>query len=61
MSPWGSDVYLAVDREVPGATTDRLSGTFLTKVFEGPYRHVGRWVKEMGDYVRASGHTVEKM
>jgi hypothetical protein len=61
VSPWGSDIYLAVDREVPGVTMDRLSGTFLTKVFEGPYRHVGRWVKEMEDYVRAKGHTVEKM
>jgi hypothetical protein len=61
VSPWGSDVYVAIDREVPGATMDRLTGTFLTKVFEGPYRDVRRWVSEMGEYVASEGHTVEKI
>ncbi len=61
VSPWGSDIYVAVDREVPGMTMDRLSGTFLTKVFEGPYRHMGRWMKEMEAYVEGKGHTVAKM
>jgi len=35
-SLWGSDVYIAVSKEVPGSETARISGTFLTKVFEGP-------------------------
>ena len=48
VSPWGSDVYVAVDRDVPNAKIERLSGTFLTKVFEGPYRNVGKWMEQMG-------------
>lgn len=60
VSPWGSDVYVAVDREVPGTTTVRLSGRFVTKLFEGPYRDLGRWTTEMYRHVEATGHRVEK-
>ena len=51
-SPWGSDLYLTVDRDVPGAKMDTLSGTYITKVFEGPYSHAGKWEKQ----VRAIAH-----
>ena len=56
VSLWGADIYLAVDREIPGARITTLSGTFLTKVFEGPYRHAGKWAREMEAYVTGKGH-----
>ncbi len=61
VSPWGSDVYVAVDREVPGVHIERLSGAFLTKVFEGPFRDARTWMRTMEDYVHAQGEEVEKM
>jgi hypothetical protein len=61
LSPWGSDVYLAVDRAVPGVPATELSGTFLTKVFEGPFRDAGKWVQEMKDYVADQGEELEKI
>ncbi len=61
VSPWGSDIYMAVDREVPGQEIVKLSGTFLTKVFEGPYRHVSKWVHAMEDYADRKGHRIEKI
>ena len=61
VSPWGSDLYVAVDREVPEAETARLDGTFLTKVFEGPFRDVGRWVGEMKEHVAGQGHQTRKV
>lgn len=60
VSPWGSDLYVAVDHAVPGTETVTMSGTFLTKVFEGPFRDVGRWVKAMDAYVRAKGHSTQR-
>lgn len=60
-SLWGSDIYIAVKNEVPEAEMERISGTFLTKVFEGPYRDAGKWVKDMEAYVRSKGKDVEKM
>lgn len=61
VSPWGSDVYLATDRDVPGVAMEHLSGTFLSKVFEGPYRDVGKWIAAMEAYVAGEGKTIEKL
>jgi hypothetical protein len=61
VSPWGSDIYVAVEGEVPGATIDKLSGRFLTKVFEGPYRHVGKWTRKMTEYAESQGELVSKI
>ncbi len=60
-SLWGSDVYIAVSGEIPGAKMEKISGTFLTKVFEGPYKSVGKWTKEMENYVRTKGKELKKM
>jgi len=38
-----------------------ISGTFLTKVFEGPYQNVGKWVEEMKGYVKGKGKNLKKM
>ena len=60
-SLWGRDLYIAVSKEVPEAENVRISGTFLTKVFEGPYKNIGKWVKEMKAYVKAKGREIKKM
>lgn len=60
-SLWGADVYLEVTREVPGATMATLSGTFLTKVFEGPYRNIRSWIEQMLQFVRAKNCTLQKL
>jgi hypothetical protein len=59
-SMWGADIYIDVAKEVPGAQMTTLSGTFLTKVFEGPYQNAGKWAKEMADYVKAKNQTLKK-
>lgn len=61
VSPWGSDVLLATDRDVPGAEMVHLTGTFLTKVFEGPYRDIGKWIEAMQQYVSSRGRELKKL
>jgi len=60
-SLFGSDVYISVTKAVPGAKMEKISGTFLTKVFEGPYQNMGAWVKEMEAHVKAKGKEMKKM
>ncbi|CAG0986947.1 hypothetical protein METP3_02414 [Methanosarcinales archaeon] len=60
-SMWGSDVYIAVSKEVPGAQMEKISGTFLSKVFEGPYKNMGKWAKEMQGFVKSKGKELKKM
>ena len=38
-----------------------ISGIFLAKVFEGPFRNMWKWVEEMNRYVTAKGKTVRQM
>lgn len=60
-SPWGADLYIAVTKPVPSATPASLSGTFLSKVFEGPYQNVGRWMGEMHAHVAGKGRSLRKL
>jgi len=60
-SPWGADVYIAVSKDVPGARMTGISGTFMSKVFEGPYSQARQWCKQMQDHVTAAGRQVKKM
>ncbi|MCA3013618.1 MAG: hypothetical protein INH41_14650 [Myxococcaceae bacterium] len=60
-SPWSSELFIDVTRPVPGATMETLSGTFLTRVFEGPYRDAGRWADQMKAYVTSKGRTLERL
>lgn len=60
-SSWGSDIYIATDKDVPGAEMAKISGTFLTKVFEGPYRDISKWIKEMMAYVKSQNKHMKKL
>ncbi len=60
-SLWGADVYVEVSKDVPNAKMGTISGTFMTKVFEGPYRNMQVWIDEMKAYVAASGKQIRKM
>ena len=60
-SPWGTDVYIDVTRPVPGAKMTTLSGTFLTRVYEGPYSQAGKWAEDMRRYVASKGKKAEKI
>jgi hypothetical protein len=60
-SLWGSDIYIDVTKKVPGAEMSAISGTFLTKVFEGPYQNTGKWTLEMNEYVKSKNKQVKKI
>ncbi len=60
-SLWGSDIYIDVSKNVEGAKMATLSGTFLTKVFEGPYQNAGKWAQEMASYVKNKGKDLKKL
>jgi hypothetical protein len=60
-SLWGADVYIEVTRDIPGMEMASISGTFLCKVFEGPYRNMRRWIDEMRAFVDSKGKSVRKL
>ncbi|OPZ20946.1 MAG: hypothetical protein BWZ10_00574 [candidate division BRC1 bacterium ADurb.BinA364] len=60
-SLWGADVYIAAAKDISGATMRTMPGTYLCKVFEGPYRDVGKWIREMKAYVESRGQEMKKL
>ena len=59
-SPWKSELHMSVTKEVADATNVKLSGTYLSKVFDGPYNAVPKWIKVMDKFVSGKGKKVRK-
>ena len=60
-SKWNMDVYLAVDKEVPGAENTSLSGKFLSKVYEGDFKETGKWCKDFESYAAGKNLKINKL
>lgn len=59
-SKWNMDLYLAVDKEIPGAQNMTLSGKFLSKVYEGPFQDTGKWCKDFEQFAANKGVKITK-
>lgn len=60
-SLWGADVFVEAAKEVPGAKMASISGTFMCKVFEGPFSQAGRWLGEMKAWLDSEGKRYSKL
>lgn len=58
-SRWNMDVYLAVNRKIPGMKNVSLSGKFLSKVYEGDYKETEKWINDFEKYAVNKGYSIE--
>ena len=61
ISPWRAEQYYAVTAPIEGADNVNLNGTFLSRVFEGPYKNAQQWYKNMVEYAKQQGKEVKKL
>jgi hypothetical protein len=59
-SKWNMDLYLAVDKEIPGETNVKLSGRFYSRVYEGPYKDTGKWCADYDKQAHEKGMDIKK-
>ena len=59
-SKWNMDMYLAVDKEIPDADNVTLSGRFLSKVYEGPFKNTKKWSDDFEAYAKGQGYEIKK-
>ncbi len=59
-SPWHSEHYFSVTREVPGQQMVTLSGDYVTRVFEGPYRNMRKWLQAMQQSAKDRGRKIDR-
>ncbi len=60
-SKFNMDVYLAVDKEVPGAENVTLSGEYYSRVYEGDFKDTGKWCKDFDEHIAKKGLKYKKM
>lgn len=61
LSPWKAEQLYAVSKPVEGADNVTLSGTFLTKVFDGPFKDAGKWYKSLIEFAKTKNKKAEKV
>lgn len=57
LSAWSDEHLFAISAPVPGEETTTLSGDFVTRLFEGPYRDIGKWHTYMEQVSKDAGGT----
>ena len=60
-SPWEAEHYFAVSKDVDGEDMTTLSGDFITRVFEGPYRRAKEYSHDMEVAATAMGKTAKRV
>ncbi len=60
-SKWNMDIYLAVDKDIPGSENVQLSGKYFSKVYEGNFKDTGKWHKDFIDYLKSHDMEMKKM
>lgn len=53
VSPWKATHYLAVTKEIPDIEITLMSGKYLAKVFEGPFKNMRTWHTELINYAKS--------
>lgn len=61
LSPWKAEQLYAVSKPVEGADNVTLSGTFLTKVFDGPFKDAGKWYNSLMEFAKSKNKKAEKV
>ena len=60
-SLWGADIYIMVDKDIPNSEIVKVGGNYLSKVFEGPYKNTGTWIREMKEFLTKKGKAMKKL
>jgi hypothetical protein len=59
-SPFKGELYMYITKEMPGEDVVSLTGTFYSKVFDGPYNKVPRYIDETNAYLTGKGKKAKK-
>lgn len=60
-SMWNMDIYLAVDKEIKGMQNLSMSGTFLSKVYEGDFKETEKWCNDFQLFAEEKRKKIKKM
>ena len=59
-SKWNMNIYLAVDRKIPNANNVKISGKFLSRIYEGPFKDTKKWCENFERYAKGKKLDIDK-
>lgn len=59
-SKWNMNIFVAVDKDVPGASNTTISGRFFSKVYEGPFNDTGKWCRNYEEMAKSRNLNINK-
>lgn len=59
-SRWNMDLYLPVDKDIPGYENTTLNGNFFSRIYEGPFKDTGKWCQDYEAHAKLKGFNVTK-
>jgi len=57
---WGAEILIPISRKVGRFRIELLTGRFLTRLFEGNYADIKKWVKETKKYCESRGFSAKE-
>ncbi|MEI6276229.1 MAG: hydrolase [Prolixibacteraceae bacterium] len=60
-SKWNMDLYIHVDKPVPGLESKIFTGKFYSKVYEGPFKDTGKWFNDFNRLLIEKGYKDAKI
>lgn len=61
ISPWRAEHLYRVTKQVEGQATLVLNGTYISKVFTGPYNNAKKWYKQMHSFANQKNKTIKTL
>ena len=61
---FGSDLFIEINEpkgKIPVGEYVKISGTFLSRVYEGPYSKMGEWIRDMDKFVVSRNKVAKKV
>ena len=58
-SAFKSEIYISTEKDVPAEENVTISGNFVSRVFDGEYNAIPKFIKEMNEYLSQMGKTAK--
>jgi hypothetical protein len=59
-TPFKSEIYLSTTGDVSNAENVKFTGTFVSKVFDGPYNAIPKFIKQMDEFLATKDKKAKK-
>lgn len=54
-TPFKGEIYISVEKEVKNENNVEINGTFISRVFDGGYNDIPKFIKTMDEYLKENG------